>query len=164
MRKPFFTLLLCLCFYSIYSQGLYLPEFHYTPVSPTQPITRSTYSLPNSYSNPLLSAPIPLPEVNYNRVETILKDGWYEANVTYSNPNTGTKSNYLLNVKIFDDRIIVISFGNEGSIHTGSNDSGYTYSGGDLTFYQNKQGEIVSADTTVKIFRSGSYSYFEIEL
>lgn len=161
MKKLLSTLLLCLCACNTYSQ--YLPEFHYTPTTPTQPTKRSSHSMPESYSNPLLQNQIPLPEFNYNRIETILEDDWYEADVTYSNSNTGTKSKYTLAIRVFDDRVVEINFGN-GSVHTGQNNNGYTYSGGDLTFYQNKQGKIIGADTTVRVYRNGRYEYYYVEL
>lgn len=102
--------------------------------------------------------------LSYSRVNTILDNGWHEADVIYYNPRTKTKSTYTLNVKSHNDRIIAISFGNGESVHTGVNYNNYTYSGGDLTFYKNKRGQIVSADTTVKIFRNGSYTYYKLEL
>lgn len=161
MKKLFLALSLSVCSLTAIGQSLSLPEFRYTPTNPPQ--SRSSYSL-DPCSNPLLKEQIPLPEFNYDRLNTILENGWYEATVEYSNANTYTKSTYTLDVKIHNDRVVTISFGNEGSLHTGSNNSGYTYSGGDLTFYQNQKGEIVSADTTVKIYKNGSYTYFKIEL
>lgn len=160
MRKLILALLLCACSYSAYSQ-IDLPEFRYTPTTP--PTSRSSYTL-EPYSNPLLDKKIELPEFNYSRTNTILKSDWYEATVTYYNPRTETKSTYSLDVKVHNDRVVAISFGEGESIHTGANNSGYTYSGGDLTFYQNKKGEIVSADTTVKTYRNGGYTYFKVEL
>lgn len=160
MRKTILALLLCFSSYSAYSQ-INLPEFRYTPTTP--PTSRSSYSL-EPYSNPLLDKRIELPEFNYSRTNTILKSNWYEATVTYYNPRTETKSTYSLDVKVHNDRVVSISFGEGESIHTGANNSGYTYSGGDLTFYQNKSGKIVSADTTIKIYTNAGYAYFKVEL
>lgn len=166
MKKFLLALTLCACSYSAYSQ-ISLPEFRYTPVTPSNnsnQSSRSSYPTLEPYNNPLLKEQIQLPELNYSRTNTVLENGWYDAEVTYYNPRTETKSTYALDVQIHNDRVVIISFGNEGSLHTGSNNSGYTYSGGDLTFYQNKKGEIVSADTTVKIYTNAGYTYFKIEL
>lgn len=166
MRKIILVLFVGACSFSAYSQ-LSLPEFNYTPVTPSNNSNqRFNNSYPNieSYSNHLLREQIPLPEFNYSRTNTVLENGWYDAEVTYYNPRTETKSTYALNVKIHNDRAIAISFGEGESVHTGSNNSGYSYSGGDLTFYKNKNGKIVAADTTVKIYSNGCYTYFNIKL
>lgn len=166
MKKFILALFLGACSFSAYSQ-LSLPEFNYTPVNPSNNSNQSyntSYPSLDIYSNPLLKEQIPLPEFNYSRTNTVLENGWYDAEVTYYNPSTETKSTYALDVKIHNDRAIAISFGEGESIHTGSNNSGYSYSGGDLTFYQNKNGKIISADTTVKIYSNGYYTYFNIKL
>lgn len=166
MRKLILALFLSACSFSAYSQ-LSLPEFNYTPVNPSNNSNQSystSYPSLEIYSNPLLKEQIALPEFNYSRTNTVLENGWYDAEVTYYNPRTETKSIYDLDVKIHNDRVVAISFGEEGSIHTGDNNSGYSYSGGDLTFYKNKTGKIVSADTTVKIYTKAGYNYFNVEL
>lgn len=166
MRKLILALLFCISAHSAFSQ-INLPEFHYTPVTPSynnNQSYKSSYPALESYSNPLLKERIPLPEFNYSRTNTVLENGWYDAEVTYYNPRTETKSIYALDVQIHNDRVVAISFGEDGSIHTGDNNSGYSYSGGDLTFYKNKSGKIVSADTTVKIYTNAGSTYFNIKL
>lgn len=158
--------MLCISSHSAYSQ-LSLPEFNYTPVTPSDNNNQSyssSYPSLDSYSNPLLNDRIGLPEFNYSRTNTVLENGWYDAEVTYYNPRTETKSTYALDIKVHNDRVVAINFGEGESIHTGDNNSGYSYSGGDLTFYQNNSGKIVSADTTVKIYTNAGYTYFNIEL
>ena len=152
--------MLCASSYSAYSQ-INLPTFEYTPTTP--PSSRSSYSL-EPYNNPLLNSRIELPEFNYSRTNTILESDWYQATVTYYNPRTETKSKYNLGVRVHNDRIVAISFGDGGSIHTGANNSGYTYSGGDLIFRENMNGDIVSADTTAKIYTNAGYTYLKVEL
>lgn len=143
MKKLFTALIFSLCLHSAYSQ-IDLPDIQYTPIPSNQTTTRNSYSIP-SYSTQRQQ--IPLPEIRYESLATTAENGWYEAIVRYHNPNTGTKENYTLNVKVFNDRIITISFGENESVHTGYNNSGYTYSGGDLTFYQDRNGNITSAKT-----------------
>ncbi len=55
----------------------------------------------------------------------VLDDGWYEATVEYKNLSTITNATYTLNVYVKNDRVSTISFGNDGSVHTGINSSGY---------------------------------------
>lgn len=158
--------MLCISSHSAFSQ-INLPEFRYTPVTPSynnNQSYRSSYSSLDSYSKPLLKDKIGLPEFNYSRTNTVLENGWYDAEVTYYNPRTETKSTYALNIKVHNDRVVAISFGEGESIHTGDNNSGYSYSGGDLTFYKNSIGEITLADTTVKIHTNAGYTYFKVEL
>jgi hypothetical protein len=84
----------------------------------------------------------------------IIEDGWYQATVKYYNYNTGTNSTYTLNVKVEDDEVIEIDFGNGGSVHTGYNNEGYIYSGGDLSFTKDYNDNITEAYTTVTITTS----------
>ena len=150
MKKTFIVILLSLCSYATYAQGyITLPSIQYQTTKPTQ-----------NYPNGQLY----LPDISYDRIDNILKDGWYEATVTYNNSNTGRKSVYTLNVKVFDDRVTSIRFGNEGSLHSGFNTSGYTYSGGNLSFYQNNEGTIIAADTKVDISQNGYTTTYVIEL
>lgn len=150
MKKTFIVILLCLSFYTTYAQGyIALPPIQYQTTKPTP-----------SYSNGQLY----LPDISYDRIDNVLEDGWYEATVTYNNPNSGKKSVYTLNVKVFDDKVTTIRFGNEGSLHSGYNSSGYTYSGGNLTFYQNNNGNVIAADTKVYIYQNGYTTTYIIEL
>jgi len=63
-----------------------------------------------------------------------ISNGWYNATVKYYNPNTDTQSTYSLSVRVENDAVTAIDFGNGGSVHSGYNNSGYSYSGGRLTF------------------------------
>jgi len=160
MKRLFTALIFSLCLHSAYSQ-IDLPDIRYTPLPSNQTATRNSYSLPPYATQ---SQQIPLPEIRYESLATVAENVWYEAIVRYHNPNTGTKETYTLNVKVFNDRIITISFGDNESVHTGHNNSGYTYSGGDLTFYQDRNGNITSANTRVIINQNGYKTLFDIEL
>lgn len=111
---------------------------------------------------------IPLPSFNYTPLDrqgnviktSVLDDGRYKASVLYYNERTGTKSKYSLQVYVDDDRITKIYFPNGGYIQVGSN----SYTGGDLEFYTDKYGNLDSADTTVRVYRNGSYEYYKVEL
>lgn len=111
---------------------------------------------------------IPLPSFNYTPLDTqgrviktsLLDDGRYKASVQYYNKNTGTKSTYSLQVYVDNDRVTKIYFSNGGYIQKGSND----YQGGDLDFYTDRNGNLDSANTTVRVYRNGGYEYYKIEL
>ena len=90
--------------------------------------------------------------VSYNQIE----NGKYEAVIYYSS-TTGQKSTYELVVTVTNDVVTAIHFGNGGSVHSGFNNEGYTYSGG--------HGNITGASTTVKVtYPNGTTQYFQIEL
>lgn len=50
----------------------------------------------------------------FNEEEVKYEDGEYCADVQYFNPNTGTTSNYTLNVEVEDNELIVIHWANGG--------------------------------------------------
>lgn len=158
MKKLLITLLIGFVSLQSYSQ-IPLGSVGYTPLSPNTKGFDS-YSTPSFTTYPS----IPLGEVSYERLDVIVKSGWYEATVKYYNPSTRTKSTYTLNVKVFNDRVTTISFGNEGSLHSGHNNSGYTYSGGNLTFHEDKSGDIVAITTRVSISHNGTTTYYDVEL
>ncbi|WP_143069897.1 hypothetical protein [Hymenobacter actinosclerus] len=90
-----------------------------------------------------LAAPIS-PSENLNTSEIGgIDDGWYEATVKYRNPSTWTMSTYRLNVKVRYGRVVAIDFGNGGSIHTGMNNEGYIFGGGDI--YTDSYGNTTSS-------------------
>ena len=89
-----------------------------------------------------------------------IDNGWYEATVKYTNYKTYYSATYSLNVKVEYNSVKAIDFGNGGSIHSGYNNEGYTYSGGYLSFRRNYDGDIISASTTVTTYDSdGTRSY-----
>lgn len=133
MRKLILALFLGACSFSAYSQSqILLPSFNYTPLDRQGNVIRSS----------------------------VLDDGRYKTTVKYYNNNTGTQSNYTLQVDVVDDRVIRIHFGNGGYIQVGSNN----YTGGQLEFYSDSSGNLDSADTVVKVYRSGYYEYYKVEL
>lgn len=97
---------------------------------------------------------------SYNQIE----NGNYEASVYYSS-STGQRSSYKLVVTVFNDAVTKINFGNNGSVHSGYNNEGYSYSGGSLSFSRNSKGEITGASTTVKVkYPNGTVQQFQIEI
>ncbi len=93
-----------------------------------------------------------------------LDDGRYEATVYYSS-STGQRSTYSLAVLVSNDCVVGINFGNGGSVHSGRNSEGYTYSGGALRVKTNSSGEPISASTTVTVtYSNGTIQRFQIEL
>ena len=103
----------------------------------------------------------------YTHVENSLngiKDGWYEATVQYSNYSTGHNATYTLNVQVKYNSVVAISFPKGGSVHSGYNDSGYFYSGGNLYFETDYNGYTVAATTTVTVSDDNGYRYFKIRI
>lgn len=98
--------------------------------------------------------------VSYNQIE----NGNYEATVYYSS-STGQKSTYTLVVTVFNDAVTKINFGNNGSIHSGYNNEGYSYSGGSLSFSRNSKGEVTGASTLIRVkYPNGTVAQFQIEI
>lgn len=93
-----------------------------------------------------------------------IQDGWYSATVSYSNSNTYTRSTYTLDVEVESDRVVTISFGQGRSVHDGYNNSGYTYSGGYLSFQSNYQGGISAATTQVTIYKGNSIITYDVRI
>jgi len=56
-----------------------------------------------------------------------IDNGWYTARVGYYNVRTYTRATYSLDVKVEYNQVTAIDFGNGGFVHSGYNNSGYTY-------------------------------------
>lgn len=98
--------------------------------------------------------------VSYNQIE----NGKYEATVYYSS-STGHRTKYQLVVTVFNDAVTTIHFNNNGSVHSGYNNEGYSYSGGSLRFSKDYNGKITGASTTVEVkYSNGTVVQFKIEL
>lgn len=98
--------------------------------------------------------------VSYNQIE----NGKYEGTVYYSS-STGHQAKYQLVVTVFNDAVTTIHFDNNGSVHSGYNNEGYSYSGGGLSFSRDYNGNITGASTTVDIrYSDGTRAVFKIEL
>ena len=93
-----------------------------------------------------------------------IDNGWYDAAVSYYNASTYQRSNYTLSVKVEYDSVTAIDFGNGGSVHSGYNNSGSTYSGGSLTMKRDYQGNILAATTRVSISDSDGTRTFDITI
>ncbi len=104
--------------------------------------------------------------LNYSKVSAQeIEDGWYKATVKYSNYMTYTFETYKLRVKVKYDKVVEISFGEGGSIHSGYNNEGYTYSGGTLYPEKDYRGVIISAEASVNIYESnGTVRNFKIKI
>lgn len=110
-----------------------------------------------------VAAPISSNEINSLSSQNI-ENGWYEAIVSYNNPSTFQKSNYRLSVKVEYNRVVAIDFGNGGSIHSGVNNSGYSYYGGYLNFQRDFNGQITSASTQVSVLDANGTRYYDIKI
>lgn len=104
------------------------------------------------------------PQKQYSEAVSGVEDGWYEATVKYSNSETYTRSTYTLNVEVESNRVVKIDFGNGGSVHSGYNNSGYYYSGGNLNFQYDFNRNIIGATTRVTVQRGGAYLTYDVEI
>lgn len=94
-----------------------------------------------------------------------IKNDWYSASVKYLNLKTNTQATYTLNVKVESNRVVIISFENNGSLHSGINNEGYSYYGGSLYFEMDSNNNVKAATTTVTILTSnGSNTTFKIRI
>jgi hypothetical protein len=84
--------------------------------------------------------------------------------VKYTNYKTYYSANYSLSVKVEYNTVTKIDFGNGGSIHSGYNNEGYTYSGGILSFQRNYDGDIIAASTTVTTYDSDGTKTYQITI
>lgn len=116
----------------------------------SKPDGGNAYKLTQKLSNDLKIESVELGLKQY------FENGWHQAIVYYDNSNTNTNSRYKLDVKVESNRVITIIFPDGGSLHTGQNNSGYAYSGGDLDLDHHISGEIIRAKTVVKIMTSNS--------
>jgi hypothetical protein len=67
-------------------------------------------------------------------------------------------------VKVEYDRVTAIDFGNGGSVHSGFNNSGYTYSGGSLSMKRDYQGNLVGATKRVSVSDSNGTRTSDISI
>jgi len=94
----------------------------------------------------------PLPPVSKTNYVRHIADDIYIGTVFYLNLGNTYNAKYTLKVTVISGRIVKIDFGKGGSIHTGYNNEGYIYSGGDLIYKRDDDYDIVSASSTITIF------------
>lgn len=96
--------------------------------------------------------------------ESGIEDGWYEVTVDYTNFKTGTIATYTLTVGVVNESVEIIEFGKGGSVYSGYNHEGYVYSGGELEYETDSNGNIVAATTTVTVSDHNGIRTFEISI
>lgn len=97
--------------------------------------------------------------------ENEIQDGWYKATVKCSNFMTSTFETHILNVKVKSEQVIEIKLLEGGSIYSGYNNEGYTYSGGILYSEKDYKGKIISYEASVNIYESnGTVKNFKIKI
>lgn len=85
------------------------------------------------------------------------KDGIWLAYVKYTNLQSGKRSDYNLNVRLKNDHVVAIYFPKKGSIHSGPNNSGYTYSGGEM---KKVGGSLYAAEVILTNAAGSSFRYY----
>jgi hypothetical protein len=105
-----------------------------------------------------------MPVTSRNLTDVILDNGVYELPVNYQS-HTGEKSNYVLDVKIQNDNVVCIFFGNGGYVHNGYNSSGYTWRGGGIQWSVDWNGNILSGVAIIQLYYdSGGYQLFTVRI
>ena len=87
-----------------------------------------------------------------------IDNGWYSADVVVG------YQTYTLSVYVENNSVTKIDFGNGGSVHSGYNNSGYLYSGGQLRFNKDYSGNIIGARTTVTVTEGYNVSYYRVSI
>jgi len=85
-----------------------------------------------------------------------IEDGWYSATVSVG------YNKYTLDVYVKYNTVTIIDFGNGGSVHSGPNNSGYSYYGGQLSFSTDYNGNITEASTTVTVTKGYNTKYYNV--
>jgi hypothetical protein len=93
-----------------------------------------------------------------------IKNAWYESTIKYWNLKTNTQATYTLNVKVESNRVTKIDLGDNGSLHSGMNNEGYIYSGGNLFFELDSNNNVKAATTTVTITGNNIYTTWKIRI
>lgn len=104
------------------------------------------------------------PVTSRNLREVILDNGVYELPVSCQS-HTGQRANYILDVKIQNDNVICIYFGNGGYVHRGHNNSSYSWRGGGIEWDVDWRGNIISGSAIIQIdYDNGKYQLFTIRI
>lgn len=97
-----------------------------------------------------------------NLSQVILDDGIYELPVEYRSNSTNYER-YTLDVQIRNDQITRIYFGNGGSVHNGTNNSGYIWSGGGIRWNVDYYGNIIGGEAIIYLkYTEGRWQLFTI--
>lgn len=117
----------------------------YKPVVPDN--SRSTPIVPKSYG----------PFSTYTPAETVVTGKTYNATVLYES-STGHENTYELPVVVNNGSVVKIIFNkNGGCVHTGINNSGYKYYGGDLEYI--KEYDVYATEVTIVYSRERWQKY-----
>lgn len=128
-------------------------------------ITVFIIALPTSaqyYTPPFVTYTPVFDVTQRNLNEVVLDDGVYELTVNCKS-HTGLNQNYTLDVRIQDDRVVQIYFSNGGSVHSGRNNSGYTWRGGGIAWNTDWYGNIQSGKAIMQVdYGNGQWQLFTI--
>jgi hypothetical protein len=158
MKKILITFIMCFFNYYLFAQ---LPFVSFKPVevqSYTPPVVNTqSNNLPFVSYTPVFSV------TQRNLSQVILDDGIYELVVEYSSNSTSNEL-YTLDVRIENDKITHIYFGNGGYVHNGRNNSGYSWSGGGIRWDVNNNGKIRGGKAIIQLnYGNGRWQLFTIK-
>lgn len=99
-----------------------------------------------------------------NLRQVILDDGIYEL-VVDCESHTSHRARYILEVRIQNDNVTAIYFDNGGSVHSGWNNSGYSWSGGGIRWSTDYYGNITSGYAVIQVtYQGGGWQLFTVRL
>lgn len=112
-----------------------------------------------------LATYIPSLPVSYRNIsEIVLEDGVYEVVVEYESSSSHSAT-YKLDVYIKNDTVERIYFNNGGSLHSGYNNSDYTYRGGGIYFKTDYEGNIIGGEAKIQVtYNNNTWQYFIIHI
>jgi len=97
--------------------------------------------------------------------DSLLNDGWYTAQITYSNHKKITKTTSKLKVQVSNDKVVKIELSNGKVLEANESNSDYFFSGGVLNFEYDLRIKSTIAKTSVKIkYNNGELSFYDIAI
>ncbi|MBR5147884.1 MAG: hypothetical protein IKV15_01645 [Bacteroidaceae bacterium] len=122
----------------------------------TTSIKAQTFDLPFVSYTPTFSV------TQRNLRQVILDDGIYKLGVEYKSNSTNF-AQYELEVRIQNDNVTHIYFGNDGYVHSGRNNSGYTWRGGGINWNVDFYGNITGGSAIIQVnYQGGRWQLFTI--
>lgn len=98
-----------------------------------------------------------------NLGQVLLEDGVYNLVVEYKS-NSTNYAQYKLEVRIQSDNVTHIYFDNGGYIHSGRNNSGYTWRGGGIKWNVDYYGNVTGGSAVIQVtYQGGRWQLFTID-
>ena len=158
MKKFVLLSIIIFCVDYVYAQYIPVPTIFSPPMGGYNSNIRPQQSRRGLQYTPIFSV------TSRNIRYQVLDNGVYELRVDYES-STSHSATYNLQVRIQNDTVTAIYFGNGGSVHSGQNDSGYDYRGGGIEFNVDFLGEIKGGYARIQVtYPDGDWQLFTVYL